>query len=297
MRIPQKNKIILYASTLLLNASAFAQNTPYVAPVAHWIDKEITFLPIDTSEYNEPYKDWSISKIKSIRPLPSSVYLKKGVIVDVRRDDMFDPYFVTVKLVDSETILYGLSHDGHLKDVGFREEYETASKFIGAILWNERSTFYSYDSVLNVRKHQVVKNLEPLYLWNIKWNTESERPIQITLFETGRRKFFYDLNFSVINLSPNSKQVYIDDLFHKVNPRVTYPDWNDRLWEKIESETISKRMSREAVLLSWGNPIRAESRKVDDDLIETWSYDRIPFVTVTFKNGLLSSWEKAGGND
>lgn len=297
MRIPPKNKIILYASTLLLNASAFAQNTPYVAPVARWIDKEITFLPIDTSEYNEPYKDWSISKIKSIRPLPSSVYLKKGVIVDVRRDDTFDPYFVTVKLVDSETILYGLSHDGHLKDVGFREEYETASKFVGAILWNERSTFYTYDSVLNVRKHQVVRNLEPLYLWNIKWNTESERPIQITLFETGRRKFFYDLNFSDINLSPNSKQVYIDDLFHKVNPRLIYPDWNDRLWEKIETETISKRMSREAVLLSWGNPIRTESRKVDDDLIETWSYARIPFVTVTFKNGLLSRWDKAGEND
>ncbi len=295
MRIPPKNKIILYAFTLLLNAYAFAQHTPYVAPVAHWIDKEIIFLPIDTSEFNEPYKDWSTSKFKTINPVPSSVYLKRGVIVDVQRDDMFDPYFVTVKLVDSETILYGLSHDGHLKDVGFREEYEIASKFVGAILWNERSTFYTYDSLLNVRKPEVVKNLEPLYLWNIKWNTESERPIQITLFETGRRKFFYDLNFSVINLSPNSKQVYIDDLFHKVNPRITYPDWNDRLWEKIETETISKRMSREAVLLSWGNPIRAESRRVDDDLIETWSYDRILFVTVTFKNGLLSNWEKSRG--
>ena len=294
MRIPPKNKIILYAFTLLLNAHAFAQHTPYVAPVAHWIDEEIIFLPIDTSEFNEPYKDWSTSKFKSIKPLPSSVYLKKGVIVDVQRDDMFDPYFVTVKLVDSKTILYGLSYDGHLKDVGFREEYETASKFVGAILWNERSTFYSYDSVLNVRKHQVVKNLEPLYLWNIEWNTESERPIRITLFETGRIKIFYDLNFSTINLSPTSKPVYIDDLFHKVNPRVTYPDWNDRLWEKIETETISKRMSREAVLLSWGNPVRTESRKVDDDLIETWSYNRIPFVTVTFKNGLLSRWEKSG---
>ena len=297
MRIPPKNKIILYAFTLLLNAYAFAQHTPYVAPVAHWIDKEIIFLPIDTSEFNEPYKDWSTSKFKTINPVPSSVYLKRGVIVDVQRDDMFDPYFVTVKLVDSETILYGLSHDGHLKDVGFREEYEIASKFVGAILWNERSTFYTYDSVLNVRKHQVVKNLEPLYLWNIEWSGESERPIKITLFETGRRKIFYDLNFSAINLSPNSKPVYVDDLFHKVNPRLTHPDWNDRLWEKIETETISKRMSREAVLLSWGNPLGTKSNKVGDDLIETWSYNRIPFVTITFKNGLLSGWNKSGEND
>ena len=297
MRIPPKNRIILFAFSLLFNAYTFAQNSPYVDPVAHWIGKEIIFLPIDTSEFNEPYEGWSISKFQTIRPLPSDVYLKKGVIVDVQKDDAFDPYFVTVELVDSDNILYGLSYDGHLKDVGFTEEYETASKFVGAILWNERSTFYSYDSVLNVRKHQVVSNLEPLYLWKIEWSSDSGRPIQIILFETGRRKIFYDLNFSGLNASPNSKPVYIEDLFHKVNPRVTYPDWNDKLWEKIESETISKKMSREAVILSWGDPIKAESKRIDDDLIETWSYDRIPFVTVTFKNGVLSRWEKAGTND
>lgn len=296
MRIPPKNKIILFAFTLLFNTYAYAQSASYIAPTARWIDKEIIFLPVDTSEINEPYKDWSTSRFNTITPIPSSVYLKKGIIIDVQKDDSFDPYFVTVKLVESETLLYGLSHDGHLKDVGFREEYETASKFVGAILWNERSTFYSYDSVLNVRKHQVVTNLEPLFLWDIEWSRESERPIRIFLFEPERRKIFYDLNFSTINLNPNSNPVYIDDLFHKVNPRLTYPDWDDRLWEKIETETISKRMSREAVLLSWGNPIRAESKKVDDDLIETWSYDRIPFVTITFKNGILSGWEKSGDN-
>jgi len=130
-------------------------------------------------------------------------------------------------------------------------------------------------------------------LWKIEWSPESEKPIQIILFETGRKKFFINLNFSDLNLSPSSKPIYIDDLFHKLNPRITYPDWNDKLWEKIETETISKRMSREAVLLSWGNPIKAESQRIDDDLIETWSYDRIPFVTVTFKNGLLNRWDKS----
>lgn len=293
MRTPPKNKIILYAFILLLNAYAFAQKTPYVAPAARWIDQEIIFLPIDTSEFDEPYKNWSTSKFRTIIPVPSSVYLKKAIITDVQRDDSFDPYFVIVKLVDSGTILYGISHDGHLKDVGFMEEYESASKFIGAILWNARSTFYSYDSVLNIQMLQAVTNLEPLYLWDIEWGKESERPIRIFLFEPEKRKIFYDLSFSVINFSPKLEPVYIDDLFHKMNPRLIYPNWKDRLWEKIETETISKRMSKEAVLLSWGSPIRTESKKVDDDLIETWSYDRTPFVTVTFKNGILSGWGKA----
>jgi len=294
LRIPPKNRIILSAFILLLNAYAFAQNSPYIDPVAHWIGKEIVFLPIDTSEINEPYNDWSTSRIKTLIPKPYEIYLKKGIIVDVRKDDAFDPYFLTVEIVDSETMLYGKSYDGHLKDVGFSEEYDTALKFVGAILWNERSTFYTYDSVLNVQKHRIVKNLEPLYLWNIEWSPESEKPIRIILFETGRKKFFINLNFSDLNLSPGSKPIYIDDLFHKLNPRITYPDWNDKLWEKIETETISKRMSREAVLLSWGNPIKAESERIDDDLIETWSYDRIPFVTVTFKNGVLNRWDKSG---
>ena len=294
MRIPPKNRIILSAFILLLNAYAFAQNSPFIDPVAHWIGKEIVFLPIDTSEINEPYNDWSTSRIKTLIPKPYEIYLKKGIIVDVRKDDAFDPYFLTVEIVDSETMLYGKSYDGHLKDVGFSEEYDTALKFVGAILWNERSTFYTYDSVLNVQKHRLVKNLEPLYLWKIEWSPESEKPIRIILFETGRKKFFINLNFSDLNLSPSSKPIYIDDLFHKLNPRITYPDWNDKLWEKIETETISKRMSREAVLLSWGNPIKTESQRIDDDLIETWSYDRIPFVTVTFKNGVLKRWDKSG---
>ena len=294
MRIPPKNRIILSAFILLLNAYAFAQNSPYIDPVAHWIGKEIVFLPIDTSEINEPYNDWSTSRIKTLIPKPYEIYLKKGIIVDVRKDDAFDPYFLTVEIVDSETMLYGKSYDGHLKDVGFSEEYDTALKFVGAILWNERSTFYTYDSVLNVQKHRIVRNLEPLYLWNLEWSPESEKPIRIILFETGRKKFFINLNFSDLNLSPGSKPIYIDDLFHKLNPRITYPDWNDKLWEKIETETISKRMSREAVLLSWGNPIKAESQRINDDLIETWSYDRIPFVTVTFKNGVLKRWDKSG---
>ena len=294
MRIPPKNRIILSAFILLLNAYAFAQNSPYIDPVAHWIGKEIVFLPIDTSEINEPYNDWSTSKLKTLIPKPYEIYLKKGIIVDVRKDDAFDPYFLTVEIVDSETMLYGKSYDGHLKDVGFSEEYDTALKFVGAILWNERSTFYTYDSVLNVQKHRIDRNLEPLYLWNLEWSPESEKPIRIILFETGRKKFFINLNFSDLNLSPGSKPIYIDDLFHKLNPRITYPDWNDKLWEKIETETISKRMSREAVLLSWGNPIKAESQRINDDLIETWSYDRIPFVTVTFKNGVLKRWDKSG---
>lgn len=293
MRIRPKNSIILSAFILLLNAYAFAQNSPYVDPVAHWIGKEIIFLPIDTSEINEPYNDWSTSRFKTLIPEPYELYLKKGIIVDVQKDDAFDPYYLTVEIVDSETMFYGKSYDGHLKDVGFSEEYDTALKFVGAILWNERSTFFIYDSVLNVQKHRIVKNLEPLYLWNIEWSPESEKPIRIILFETGRKKFFINLNFSDLNLSPSSKPIYIDDLFHKLNPRITYPDWNDKLWEKIETETISKRMSREAVLLSWGNPIKAESERIDDDLIETWSYDRIPFVTVTFKNGMLNRWDKS----
>ena len=294
MRIPPKNRIFLSAFILLLNAYAFAQNSPYVDPVAHWIGKEIIFLPIDTSEINEPYNDWSTSRFKTLIAEPYELYLKKGIIVDVQKDDAFDPYYLTVEIVDSETMFYGKSYDGHLKDVGFSEEYDTALKFVGAILWNERSTFFIYDSVLNVQKHRIVKNLEPLYLWNIEWSPESEKPIRIILFETGRKKFFINLNFSDLNLSPSSKPIYIDDLFHKLNPRITYPDWNDKLWGKIETETISKRMSREAVLLSWGNPIKAESERIDNDLIETWSYDRIPFVTVTFKNGMLNRWDKSG---
>jgi len=264
----------------------FAQPDP-----ALWIDKEIIFLPIDTSDFLEPYDSWSVSRVKTITPKPAQVYGRRGVIIDVKKVDPFDPYYVTVNLLDSDTLLYGISFDGHLRDIAFIDEMKTAQKYVGAILWNNRSIFYTHDSVLNVRKPQVILNLEPLYLWKTNWSDRSEKPIRLILFEPGGIKIFIDLNFSELNLSPAAEPAFLEELFHKVNPRIANPGWDKKLWQKIENEVISKNMSREAVLLSWGNPVKTKSRREDDDLIEIWSYDREPFVIVTFRNGVLESWE------
>ena len=184
-----------------------------------------------------------------------------------------------------------MSFDGHLPDVGFDRDFSKAMKLTGAILWNNRSMFYTIDSVLASVIPQVVKNLEPLFLWNIEWSDDPLKPIRLIFFEPEGRKVLINMNFSELNLSPESPAAYIKNLFHQVNPRVTHPDWKEKLWLKIENETISKRMSREAVLLSWGEPISFANHTEKDNLIEIWHYDRTPSVRVRFKNGILDRWE------
>ena len=288
----QKTANVYIPALLFFIAAESAAQSSFAAPdPALWIDKEIIFLPIDTSDFLEPYNSWSVSRIKTITPKPAQVYGRRGVIIDVKKEDHFDPYYVTVNLLDSDTLLYGLSFDGHLRDIAFIDEMKAAQKYVGAILWNNRSVFYTHDSVLNVRKPQVILNLEPLYLWKISWSDGSEKPIRLILFEPGGIKIFIDLNFSELNLSPAAEPAFLEKIFHKVNPRIANPDWDKKLWQKIENEVISKNMSREAVLLSWGDPVKAKSRREDDVLIEIWSYDREPFVIVTFRNGRLESWE------
>ena len=289
--IPKTANPYILTFLIFVATEAGAQNSFLPPDPTLWIDKEIIFLPIDTSRFLEPYNSWSVSRIKSITPEPAQVYGRRGVIIDVDKKDHFDPYFVTVNLLDSDTLLYGLSFDGHLRDIAFIDEMKRAQKFVGAILWNNRSTFYTHDSVLNVRKPQVITNLEPLYLWKTAWSDRSEKPIRLILFEPGGIKIFIDLNFSELNLSPLTEPAYLEKIFHKVNPRIANPGWDKKLWQKIENEAITKKMSREAVLLSWGNPVRAKSRREDGDLFEIWSYDREPFVIITFRNGVLESWE------
>lgn len=269
----------------------YSQRPVSVDRVSDWLDEEIFFLPIDTSLIQEPYNSWSLSPIKNISPSPSQVYGKNGIIVDLKKDDPFDPYFVTVEIVDSDLTIYGMSFDGHLSDVGFSSDLSRAMKLTGAILWNNRSMFYTFDSVLASVKPQVVKNLEPLFLWNVEWSDDPLKPIRLIFFEPDGRKVLINMNFSELNLSPESPPSYIKNLFHQVNPRVTHPDWKEKLWLKIENETISKRMSREAVLLSWGEPISFANHTEKDNLIEIWHYDRTPSVRVRFKNGKLDRWE------
>ena len=284
-------KAVLMILTIINTSDLYSQNPNFDDNVSEWVGKEIFFIPIDTSSILEPYSSWSLSPIKNITPYPSQIYGRKGIITDVKKDDHFDPYFVTIDLVESDTTLYAISFNGHLPDVGFSNDFEKALKLTGAILWNNRSMFYTFDSVLAYEKPQAVTNLEPLFLWKIEWSNDSQKPIRLIFFEPGGRKVFINMNFSELNLSPESPPLYIENVFHQVNPRLTHPDWKEKLWIKIESETIVKRMSREAVLLSWGEPISFANHKEKDNLIEIWNYDRDPPVTVKFKNGLLEDWK------
>lgn len=269
----------------------YSQHRSFDDRLSEWLGEEIFFLPIDTSSIQEPYSSWSLSNIKNITPSPRQVYGRSGIIVDLKKDDPFDPYFVTVELVDSDITIYGMSFDGHLQDVGFSRDYNKAMKLTGAILWNNRSMFYTFDSVLAYEKPQAVKNLEPLFLWKVEWSNDPLKPIRLIFFEPGGRKVNINMNFSELNISPESPPLFIDDLFHKVNPRIAHSDWEEKLWIKIEEETISKKMSREAVVLSWGEPISFANHKEKDNLIEIWHYDRTPPVRIRFKNGILDRWE------
>ena len=284
-------RMVLIILMLFNFSSAYSQNSTFDNNVSEWLGEEIFFLPIDTSSIKEPYKSWSLSPIKNINPSPSQVYGRKGIIVDLKRDDQFDPYFVTVDIVDSDTTLYAMSFDGHLPDVGFIKDFKKAMKLTGAILWNNRSMFYTFDSVLASEIPQAVKNLEPLFLWNIEWSNDAWKPIRLTFIEPGGRRVFINMNFSELNLSPESPPQFIENVFHKVNPRLTHPEWKEKLWLNIENEAITKKMSREAVLLSWGKPISFANHKEKDDLIEIWHYDRTPSVRIRFKNGILDRWE------
>lgn len=121
-------------------------------------------------------------------------------------------------------------------------------------------------------------HLEKVYFTSVKIK---DRNIVITAKRARGKLVTFKLPITGRLTEPLEKGFYIKD------PKKAFPKWPAKVWEKITHPKISKGMTREQVLLSWGYPDDNSSYTSSYAAVEQWIYGN---TYLHFYNGVLNSW-------
>ncbi|MEJ8304601.1 hypothetical protein [Saccharibacillus sacchari] len=75
--------------------------------------------------------------------------------------------------------------------------------------------------------------------------------------------------------------------FYVTDPKQMYPAWKSKAWELIAGQKITKGMTKDMVLMAWGNPDDTSSYSGVYISTDTWIYGD---TYLNFTNGILDSW-------
>lgn len=255
--------IFIFATTI------YAMDTKRIPPPEEWVGKKIIFLSDDGQN---PYYKSLVGKTAEI------IGVKK-------RKNLWSTHNVTLKLDESKKIVRIRAYGNTLKGVAFLSEMEGAMSFVGKTVWNKRNpTVKDMDGWDSIRCQRRIKNLEEVVIKDIKWGRSASSPLRF-IFETkDGLEGYWEGSYSRLNDTLNRILLPFDENWYFEDPRKTYPDWPEWTWKAIEDEKIYEGMTKEMVLISWGEPDSIHHFEEDKELLEQWTYIN---TYLYFKDGKL----------
>jgi len=179
-------------------------------------------------------------------------------------------------------------HGTLLPSVAFVSELEGALKYIGNTIWykgNEGSFRYvGYSSVPTG-----IENLEQLVVMNITYGFIESRPLCFCLQKEDGSQIEWHGSDSGINNRTESIPLFSEEFFFE-DPEQLYPDWSEEIWQLIRQSKIKLGMTRDMLLLSWGEPTEINKSVGSWGIHEQFVYrDCNSYVYV--ENGKITSWQ------
>ena len=140
----------------------------------------------------------------------------------------------------------------------------------------------------NIETGKIVENGRKFVLvviTKIGVSESQSSPVRI-VFEYKNKEYYIDVSFS------NTNVVFIDDdkfdkNFSFENPKLKYPNIPTSTWEIITQEKVRIGMSKEACILSWGEPEDINKTSGSWGVHEQWVYGSHSYLY--FTNGRLTS--------
>lgn len=173
----------------------------------------------------------------------------------------------------TETIIGGMVS---VDDIAFASEQWKGKTFwckeIAIAVYNEES-----DQVdqLRIKKHSAVKVLDVVPAWN------EDRPVRLIVEMVDGAKGFVDINVSGTNVPEDFRHKNLfNQSFNLEDPRKLH-NWPANIWNLIESAQITDGMTKEQVVMSWGEPESINRTKGG----EHWQY---PSTVLIFKGAKLA---------
>ncbi len=263
----------------------------------NWIDQTIYFLRIKTLDNKNPYFDWCFdpSDMRGSKADAKELQLKYGKIEEVwsgkihltkpNRDYWHAGFFWKVRLLhNNKTIYFWDDNKSAVSNFGFVKDYDHARRHVGKTLWNKsRDNLYEMDNSSAIS----LKNLEQVKLTDVQWGEFGNFPLKfIITTELGKTGYYLEKKYDRF-----IEEWYISD------PRKKFPNWSYRDWELLEKRLLQKKMSKDMVLISWGNPSKIETKYDEKGTgFEIWTYQGVKKTTyyLRFLNNSLHhvNWDE-----
>ncbi len=269
-----RSNSIVYKNATYVTFEKFLKITGYSGRF-EWRGSSI-FLWNDYANYEA-----TVKKINALKPLPammynfmgSKVYLYEGDrigwVSGIKKTGYGSTEF-SIQMQDGSVVVEDVFDESPNTFCEYADYQEFMSKgFINDYVWANKNVLPESNPLYNLEKIKIlsvkVKNKEITFMVRRASGKTGSFKLPIQSY----------LNGTVFNN------------FYTNDPKKAYPAWKARAWELIAEQSISKGMTKDMVLMSWGSPDDTSSYSGTYISTDTWTYGD---TYLYFTNGILDSW-------
>lgn len=252
-----------------------------------WIGKEVIFLPKPQSSQKYGYQLYYYD-LKGYKTIPYGDLANKSATI-INLEEEYGMIQVTLRTEDGK-IVYGKGYNGNLNDIGFKSEMENAKQYLGKTVWSKTNlggSPYTIDPVTNKPKNIRLPNITNYIVENIEWGFYDHQPLKFTLKSPNNEIVYWEGTFSRINDTSNHLMKPFEEYWYLDDPTRLYPKWSQRTWNAIKEYKIYIGMTKEMVLMSWGEPKKINKTILASGVSEQWVYSLDSYVY--FDDGVVSA--------
>jgi len=270
----------------------------YISPSAH-IDSSY-LVPVDKWKNK---KFIALAKLKFFRKFGYELYLSKELASSVAPLDTAletDKHHVRYEALCGKTLLvtdivpadneflvtftenrsnatyYAKTHKQAIEGLAYADDINTAAKqWVGKTVFSRRRSIDIYDSATGSFSNIKVAIQEPLKVTCVVWGTTPmpPKPLWLCVKTANNESGIIPIAQSFANVMPEkmtSNAPWQEDVFD-IDPTKTY-SWDSLTWKAINTHSIVSGMSKEQVLVSWGQPQRIAMGAIKAACAEQWLY-------------------------
>lgn len=267
-------------------------NNPDDIPINQWIGKKFYLLEFHRSAKQGGYSNLRKSPTDYYNKLPSLPYENKiATVVDVQQGTDEDSHIVKFIIDSTGEVIYGQAYKSKIFEIAYVGDLEKAKqRWIGKTIYPKRYEVYTYDASTDTAYLlKSVKFVDPLKVIDVIYGLQGTDPFWLIVENDRGEQGFIRTRYSYTAYYNDSwkKGRPWERNFFEENPRETY-NWGEEIWSKIVKREISRDMTREQVMMSWGKPYKINSDTGSWGTHEQWVYNS---SFLYFENGFLRSWQ------
>lgn len=258
-----------------------------------WVGSKFIFLEKPKPEQKQGYRgfcDKEDCPLLEFSTLNYGKYLGKTMTaVSVKLSDA-NIYVVKFQLDGAPGFVYGTPNRSGdwIASIAPAGDLEKAkSRWQGKTVFSTATTkaIATYDAERDEFGEIPVNNLEPLKVLDVWRGFDANRPLWLIVERGNGEQGFIATTASWTKYNafwredrkPGEREV------HDTDPRTRF-NWPPPVWKAIEERALRPNMTREQVLMSWGEPEKSEQVAGPGGTVEQWTYSD---QTVSFSgNGL-----------